>query len=223
MKTAYFTAETIEAKTTAWLRRISELSAPRHIRLLPAKSALLILDVQRYFRDPSSHAYIPSLSPVIGRIRSLQQAYTERGFPVIFTRHANTAQDAGSLGTWWKNLITEGSDHSLIVDELVVGGCRVIKKTQYDAFHGTALEATLRDAGVTQVVVTGVMTHLCCETTARSAFVRGFTVFFPADGTATYNEEFHFASLLNLSHGFAVPLLCRDILARLEEEDRGSD
>lgn len=55
------------------------------------------------------------------------------------------------------------------------------------------------------------MTHLCCETTARSAFIRGFDVFFTIDGTATYNEDFHFGTLYNLAHGFAVPLLIDEI------------
>jgi bifunctional isochorismate lyase/aryl carrier protein len=48
------------------------------------------------------------------------------------------------------------------------------------------------------------MTHLCCETTARAAFVRGFDVFFLVDGTATYNQDYHQATLLNLAHGVAV-------------------
>ncbi|MEW6239950.1 MAG: isochorismatase family protein, partial [Chloroflexota bacterium] len=73
-------------------------------------------------------------------------------------------------------------------------------------------EQTLRDLEVEQVVITGVMTHLCCETTARAAFVRGFDVFYVVDGTATYTEAFHRASLLNLAHGFAVPVLAEEIL-----------
>jgi isochorismate hydrolase len=59
------------------------------------------------------------------------------------------------------------------------------------------------------------MTHLCCETTARSAFMRGLQVFIAVDGTATYSEAFHRASLLNLSHGFALPVLVDEILERL--------
>jgi isochorismate hydrolase len=60
------------------------------------------------------------------------------------------------------------------------------------------------------------MTHLCCETTARSAFVRGFEVFFTIDGTATYNQGFHLGTLVNLSHGFATPVLASEILSTLE-------
>ena len=88
-----------------------------------------------------------------------------------------------------------------------------IEKKQYDAFLQTLLEETLRQRKIEQIVITGVMTHLCCETTARSAFMRGFEVFFTVDGTATYNEELHRASLLTLSHGFAVPVTVDELLA----------
>ena len=88
----------------------------------------------------------------------------------------------------------------------------VVEKHQYDAFHGTELEKLLRDRGVERVVVTGVATHLCCETTARSAFVRGFEVTFPVDGTATYDEQHHLATLLNLAHGFATATRVGDLI-----------
>lgn len=57
--------------------------------------------------------------------------------------------------------------------------------------------------GVKEVIVTGVMTNLCCETTAREAFVKGFRVFFSTDATATSSLELHDASLKNMAYGFA--------------------
>ena len=72
---------------------------------------------------------------------------------------------------------------------------------------------------VKQVVITGVLTHLCCETTARSAFMRGFEVFFTIDATATYNKDFHISTLLNLSHGFALPVLTQEVLHLLNGEE----
>jgi isochorismate hydrolase len=65
------------------------------------------------------------------------------------------------------------------------------------------------------------MTHLCCETTARSAFMRGFEVFFTIDGTATYNEEHHWAALLNLAHGFATPVLVDEVVSAFGESHAG--
>jgi isochorismate hydrolase len=216
MKTAYFTEETIDARAEAMLAQVRDRVRVRDIRFEPRESALLILDVQRYFSDPDSHAFIPSLPPVIPRIEELEAAYTAAGLPVILTRHVNTDDDAGLLLTWWKDLIRAGTAYGEIVPELVSADSVVLEKTQYDAFHGTDLERMLRERGVAQVVVAGVMTHLCCETTARSAFVSGFKVFLPVDATATYIEEFHFGSLLNLAHGFAVPVLTRDLLSSLE-------
>ena len=80
----------------------------------------------------------------------------------------------------------------------------ILIKSQYDAFYKSSLQEILEQEGVDQVVIGGVMTHLCCETTARSAFVRGYEVFFLVDGTATYNSQYHQATLRNLAHGVAV-------------------
>lgn len=56
--------------------------------------------------------------------------------------------------------------------------------------------------------MTGVMTNLCCETTAREAFVKGFRVFFSTDATATLDLELHEATLKNLAYGFAYLVDC---------------
>ena len=61
----------------------------------------------------------------------------------------------------------------------------------------------LRCLRVEDVVISGVMTNLCCESTARDAYFRDYRVFFPADGTGSISEEMHLASLLNLAFGFA--------------------
>jgi len=55
---------------------------------------------------------------------------------------------------------------------------------------------------VEDLVITGVLTNLCCESTARDAYFRDYRVFFTADGTATINERMHLASLLNVAYGF---------------------
>lgn len=182
----------------------------------PARSALLVLDLQNYFLDPSSHAFIPSAAAILPGVNALIQAYRERQLPVVFTRHANTPYDAGMMAAWWRDLISPDSPLSQLSPELQPGEDRVLLKTQYDAFHQTELEVILRQAGVRRVLVSGVMAHLCCETTARSAFMRGLEVFFLVDGTATYNRAFHQATLLNLSHGFASLLLTGEALAALE-------
>lgn len=179
----------------------------------PGATALLVVDMQGYFLEPASHAYLPSAADIVPGLVSLSRAFWESGLPVIFTRHLNTEEDAGSLGVWWNDLIRVEDPLSEITSALDTSIGIVLEKSQYDAFHGTGLEDTLRERGVERVVVTGVATHLCCETTARAAFVRGFEVTFPVDGTATYDEHHHLATILNLAHGFATTTRVRDLVA----------
>ncbi len=211
MKEIYFTPENIAAKAGELMRDSINHLRSRGLVYEPVNSALLVLDMQAYFLDPDSHACIPSAGAIIPVLQRLVGAYQRRCLPVIFTRHVNSQEDAGMMSVWWRDLIGEGSPLSQIVAAMQVGDSPVITKHQYDAFYETDLEEVLRQAEVHQVLVSGVMTHLCCETTARSAFMRGFEVFFLVDGTATFNEAFHRASLTNLAHGFATLTLAEEI------------
>ncbi len=175
--------------------------------------------MQRYFLDESSHAYIPSAASIVPKVAKLTESYSRNGLPVVFTQHLNDDTDAGMMSVWWRDLIARDSRAGEIFPEFDLSRATLVEKSQYDAFHGTRLEDILLEKGVTRVVICGVMTHLCCETTARSAFTRGFEVYFAVDGTATYNEEFHRATLLNLAHGFAVPVLVGDILNTMGKPD----
>jgi len=215
MKTDYFSLDTIENKAREMKRSIAPFLRGQ-TTFAPPRSALLVLDMQAYFLDASSHAYVPAAGAILPNLMRLVRAYVGNGFPVVFTRHINTPGNARSMSVWWKDLITADDPLSRVALPVDISQGRLIEKSQYDAFHGTDLESFLSEKGVRQVVVGGVMTHLCCETTARSAFVRGFDVFFLIDGTATYNEQFHRATLLNLAHGFAVPVTTDEILAEVK-------
>lgn len=212
-KESYFTRDNIYRKSMEMLADL--ISLRRRTPFVGEQCALLILDMQKYFLREASHAFIPSSPAIIEGINRLARAFSERGRPVIVTRHVNTPEDADRMSTWWREILTEDNPMSMLVDELQCGGAVYLDKCQYDAFHQTPLMDTLTEKDVQRIVICGVMTHLCCETTARSAFVRGFDVFFAVDGTATYNEDFHRATLLNLSHGFAVPVLIEEIIAGL--------
>jgi ureidoacrylate peracid hydrolase len=79
----------------------------------------------------------------------------------------------------------------------------VVTKHRYDAFHGTDLDLILRSKGVRTVVLTGVSTHVCVETTARTAFVRDYYTVVVADGCAAYSVQEHEASLKVIDRFFA--------------------
>ena len=219
MKDKYFTTNSIHQKSQEMLVSISQLKPEHSLTFEPEKSALMVMDMQKYFLDPASHAYIPSAPSIIKGVNGLIGRFNLRKRPIIFTRHLNSTGDAKLMAKWWKDIIKKENPLSEIVDDLDVSNATVLEKSQYDAFYKTPLENILKTNGVSQIVICGVMTHLCCETTARSAFVRGFEVFFTVDGTATYNKDFHLATLLNLTHGFATPVLVKEMLTLLREKD----
>ncbi len=182
-----------------------------------SKSALLVLDMQEYFVDSKSHAFVPSSELILPQIHRLIATYLKYDYSVYFTRHVNSRENAGMMKEWWNDLIIKSNPLSNIIPELCRYNLPIIEKSQYDAFYGTDLQSRLQSKNIQRVVITGVMTHLCCETTARAAFVRGFEVLFPIDGTATYNESFHTATLLNLSHGFASIVTVNEIIDRINQ------
>ncbi|MFA6989003.1 MAG: isochorismatase family protein [Candidatus Gastranaerophilaceae bacterium] len=215
MKEIYFTPENIQEKAKNMLFDVEKYVKIRKHNFNFRQTALIILDMQDFFLKNDSHAFIPSSPAIIPQIQKLIENFKNKKRPIIFTKHLNTAQNVGMMDVWWKDILKEENSKSGITKDLNTEDAIIIEKNQYDAFYNTELENVLRQNNVEQVIITGVMTHLCCETTARSAFVRGFIPFFAIDATATYNETFHRASLLNLSHGFAIPALTEEFLCKM--------
>ncbi|GFP84873.1 nicotinamidase 2 [Phtheirospermum japonicum] len=174
----------------------------------PKSAALLVIDMQNHF-DSMARPILPALNTTIDLCR-------RASMPVFFTRHRHKPPaDDSMLYEWWNgDIILDGTSESqLIADLHRTEADSVILKDTYSAFRGTGLEEKLKEMGVKEVIVSGVMTNLCCETTAREAFVRGFRVFFSTDATATSSLELHEASLKNMAYGFTYLVDCN----RLQE------
>ena len=201
----YVVVENIKSKAQSWLARIAPYNQ-HEMRLKGEASALLVVDMQRFFLDASSPTFACGGVAVVPAVKRLIAAFRQVQRPVIFTRHVHHPDDldSGIMGWWWKGKCLEGSRESEIHPELTpMPGEKVVFKHRYSAFYNTDLETVLRCLKVEDLVICGTMTNLCCESTARDAYTRDYRVFFAADGTETINEEMHFASLLNLAFGFA--------------------
>ena len=122
------------------------------------------------------------------------------------------------MNRWWQDLVGPADPLSAVAPQLDPRRALVLEKSQYDAFYETDLTEILAERAVRQVVICGVMANLCCETTARSAFIRGLEVFFVVDATAAYNEQFHAATLRNLAFGFAELANVDEIITALESD-----
>lgn len=203
----FVTPDNIDDRLSDWLARIERSTRLKpNLVLKTDKCALVIVDMLHYFAHPHGRVYLPSTAAVIPRLSVLLHHWRSIGAPIVFTRHCHEGEhDLGMLGRFFGDFIRCGKRESEIIPELSpLPDERVFRKNTYDAFYNTNLEEFLRSRSVEQVLVTGVLTQLCCETTARSAFVRGFEVYVAADALTTSTEELHIGSLMNLASGFAV-------------------
>ena len=101
MKKQYFTRENLKFKAREMLERVETYRRYHNIEFLPESSALLIIDMQKYFLAPSSHAYIPSAEIILPGVKELISIYSKKNLPVIFTLHSNTEENAGLMEKWW--------------------------------------------------------------------------------------------------------------------------
>lgn len=205
-KQRYFNSRNINHKANS-LMKMAEKYSHKEQHFLLKDSALLILDMQNYFTDKISHAYIPAVDAIIGNINCLISRFESGKRPIVLTQHYNNLDDGGMMLKWWKDHIKRETFGFNIDSRILSHQNKLIEKQYYDAFYKTELDNFLKENRVKQVVISGVMTHLCCDSTARSAFMRDYQVFFTVDGTATYLESFHNSSIINLAHGFVKPVM----------------
>jgi len=192
------------------LKKILEELKPyreRKAMINPRLAALLAIDMQNYFHRIAQ--------PVLRNILRVIQSCRQKKIPIIFTQHGHTEPDSdgGILGQWWGELIIGGTEDWKFLSEIKIEPRdRVLPKKRYSAFFETDLDATLRSRGIQDLIISGVMTNLCCETTARDAFMRDYRVFFLIDGTATGKGDLHLATLKNLGFGFAYLITCGELI-----------
>jgi len=216
----YVTEKTLEEKTKQWLEVIAPFNRHR-MELRAERSALMVIDMQRFFLDPASPTFTCGGWAILPTVKRLVAAFRTAGRPVIFTRHVHHPDglDAGIMGWWWQGMCREGTPESEVHDEIApLPGEKVVLKHRYSAFYNTDLETVLRCLKVEDLVVSGIMTNMCCESTARDAYYRDYRLFFLADATGSVDEQMHLASLLNLAYGFAYVTTAEEMLARLEEK-----
>jgi ureidoacrylate peracid hydrolase len=88
-----------------------------------------------------------------------------------------------------------------------------VTKHRFGAFESTDLDLVLRSQGIRTVIMTGIATNVCVETTARQAFLKDFYVVFTSDCTATYSQRAHDGTLENIDHNFGQVVTSDEIAA----------
>lgn len=188
-------------------------------------TALVLVDLQNAFcRADGSFARrgfrIEGLDAVLAGCVRLRDAAAARGWAVVLTRlvYAQDYSDAGLLVIDRPQIprlgaYAAGSADSDFVDALAPRpGDVVVDKTRYDPFVGTELERTLREREVGSLVVAGLLTNVCVESTVRSAHDRDFRVTVAEDATASYDSALHRAALSTMGRHFARVVALAELL-----------
>ncbi|MCW1921371.1 cysteine hydrolase [Luteolibacter arcticus] len=184
---------------------------PYPFELSPKKCALLIIDMQRDFLEPGGFGEmlgndVSQLRRTIEPNRILLDAWRAAGLTVLHTREGHrpdladlppakkirgkSAKTIGDPGPMGRILIRGEAGHDIIPELYPLPSEPVIDKPGKGAFFATDLHAILQNLGITQLVVTGVTTEVCVNTTVREANDRGYECLVPSDCVGSYFPEF---------------------------------
>jgi ureidoacrylate peracid hydrolase len=178
---------------------------------MTATTAILMIDVQKMYleqdkRDVFGWPPIWRLGEVVEECRQLLTAGRSAGLPIIYTRAVQRRDGADLTPSIRRLLASVGRDEtpladadaasSEIMDEIAPApGEIVIDKLRWDAFHFTELEPILRNLGVQRLIIAGLQTNVCVESTARTAMMRNFEVAVAEDAVSTDGIPLHFNAL----------------------------
>ena len=169
-KENYLTNQNYEEKVSQWKIELKKIRSYSKFNFHIDRSALLVLDMQNIFLNPSSHAYIPSSDFILSNVNKLVEFYEKKHLPIIYTRHISHLNENNLMRKWWQSPILIDNENSALSSELLIKSGEILIKNHYSAFFKTQLAEKLHDLEISQLVITGVMPHLCCESTAREGF-----------------------------------------------------
>jgi nicotinamidase-related amidase len=198
--------------------------------ILPERTALVNVDMQNWFVSMAYHGV-----ETLQRINRLADLCRAAGILVIHTR-AVLRPDGSNMGVMGEmtpvvreGVINEGTETAALHRDLVVAASDVlVEKPRFGAFHGSDLEVVLRSRGIDSIIISGISTEACCDTTAREAHARDFRVLFLSDGTASAwhdrekAETVHQAALDVLGGLFAHVLTIDELIRNIGRPAQGA-
>ena len=188
-------------------------------------TAMIVVDMQNAYLDDEgsmnkSGMDITELKKTVLPLSSLITACRSADVPIIFTRYVLRAdyKDAGlrsvrgpkfkelnslGMGTWDSELDPR-------MDQRLED--YVLDKTRYSSFYNTSLEVILRGLGVDTLIVCGVTTEICVESTVRDAYFRDFKIIVPRDAVAAMDIDRHKGTLATIEYGFGAVTTSADLI-----------
>jgi nicotinamidase-related amidase len=204
-----------------------------------AHPALLVVDMQNDFVRVGAPLEVPQARATIPVHQALIGACRELGIPVIYTKFLAGPEPillwewspvlAPPICSCWKGFprhyadVGKELDCSDIIDELYPEpGDPIVEKFWYGAFHDTNLDDLLKALQVESVLVTGTVTQICVEETARESFHHGYRTTIVADAVSSYMPDLHAAMLKNFALKFGWVSPAEELIAELRQR-RGAE
>lgn len=192
--------------------------------VIPEHTALINVDMQNWFVGRAYNGL-----EILQRINRLAEVCRKAGIVVIHTS-AVLRPDGSNMGVMGEmipavreGILNKGSETAALHSDLVIAPSDILlEKPRFGAFHGSDLEVILRARGIHTLIISGISSAVCCDTTAREANARDFRVLFLSDGTATsvsdpkMAEERHQAALNVLDGLFAQVLTVDELLQKID-------
>lgn len=195
--------------------------------IVPARTALLLVDMQVDFAEPDgamgkSGMDISMAQAALRNAVLLADAARAADVPCLFARLITRPSDETELLREWKErrgtqddapLCQEGTRGAAFVGPQPRETEAIFSKSRYDAFSGTGLDAHLRGLKRDTLVIAGLTTECCVDSTARHAFEKDYHVFIAADAVAAYEKDLHDGALKALELNCAIPAFSAEIIA----------
>jgi ureidoacrylate peracid hydrolase len=186
-------------------------------RLNPRHTAHIVVDLQNGFMDGGQVAEVPMARAIVPNVNRISAALRAAGGIVVFTQHT---ADAEAIRTWsvffehffgperrarFIEAFTPGNTGHALWSELdVAEQDMVVLKRRYSAFvpNSSDLHARLQERGIDTLIISGTVSQVCCEATARDAMMMNYKVFFITDACATMTDAEHGGTLSAMAHAF---------------------
>ena len=196
----------------------------------PRKTALVVVDMQNAFMLPGvAHTLCPMAQEIVPNVNRLAQSVRETGGTVVWIKTTFTAETLKSWSTYYdlskpeqslkraEALAAGSKGHALWEALDARPGDLAVEKQRFSAFiQGSSnIAEVLRERAIDTVVITGTVTGVCCESTARDAMMMNFKTIMVSDGCAAMTDEDHNASLANFYLTFGDVMSTDQVIACL--------
>jgi ureidoacrylate peracid hydrolase len=181
----------------------------------PHRTALIVVDMQNAFLRADYPVGNPSARGIIPGINRLAEALRPAGGMVVFLQHSISDAPRFALAPWQRHSSPLEADGGYLLEPGKVAhdlddaldrdtGDELVLKYRFSAFlpNSSDLHDLLQSRGSDTILITGTVTNVCCESTARDGYMMGYRIIFVSDGTAAFTDLEHNATLLTMTTMF---------------------